>query len=300
MLGHFVDDEGASPRNKIGSARTSKKQRRKHVPFAEWSAEQESIESRPTGVQQQAPDLEGGDGASPGFSGETNAPDISPSTSETTAPQNLPPPDDRDEDVSFPEPQLPTRVQQEAPDVENGDGASPGFSGETNAPEITAPPNLPSPDDQDEDVSFPEPQLPTGVQQEARDGASPGLSGETNAPELSASTTEFTAPQNFSLSDEQDEDVSFPEPPVLTTSEYMEDKFELQSAQEEQHADDWPSENIRVNAPNIRYGGYQPAPQNRNTPLGSGRLQNTTKLGRLNFCHFGLYNGTLTLLELAR
>ena len=80
----------------------------------------------------------------------------------------------------------------------------------------------------------------------------------------------------------------------------MEDKFELQSAQEEQDADDWPSENIRVNAPNIRYGGYQPAPQNRNTPLGSGRLQNTTKLGRLNFCHFGLHNGTLTLLEFAR
>lgn len=59
--------------------------------------------------------------------------------------------------------------------------------------------------------------------------------------------------------------------------------YEPQLAQEEQKADDWPPENMRPNAQNLRYGAYptQPAPQNRNTPLGSGRLQNTTKLGAL-------------------
>ena len=49
----------------------------------------------------------------------------------------------------------------------------------------------------------------------------------------------------------------------------------------EEHANDGPLENIRPTPQNLRYGTYpnQPGPQNRNPPLGSSRLQNTTKLG---------------------
>lgn len=90
-----------------------------------------------------------------------------------------------------------------------------------------------------------------------------------------------TAPGSPSPLDHEDEAAPPPELHSSTTSEHAEDDFGLQLAQEEQKADDWPSENMRPNAQNLRYGGYpaQPAPQNRNTPLGSGRLQNTTKLG---------------------
>ena len=47
------------------------------------------------------------------------------------------------------------------------------------------------------------------------------------------------------------------------------------------NANDGSTENVRPTPQNLRYGAYsgQQAPQNRNTPLGSGRLQNTTKLG---------------------
>lgn len=47
------------------------------------------------------------------------------------------------------------------------------------------------------------------------------------------------------------------------------------------YANEDPTENIRPTPQNLRYGTYpsQQGPQNRNPPLGSGRLQNTTKLG---------------------
>lgn len=49
----------------------------------------------------------------------------------------------------------------------------------------------------------------------------------------------------------------------------------------EEYANEGPTENIRPTPQNLRYGTYptQQGPQNRNPPLGSGRLQNTTKLG---------------------
>ena len=49
----------------------------------------------------------------------------------------------------------------------------------------------------------------------------------------------------------------------------------------EEHANEVPTENIRPTPQNLRYGTYpsQQGPQNRNPPLGSSRLQNTTKLG---------------------
>ena len=53
--------------------------------------------------------------------------------------------------------------------------------------------------------------------------------------------------------------------------------------QDDRNADWFPPENIRPVPQNLRYGGYpgQPAPPSRNTPLGSGRLQNTNKPGAL-------------------
>ena len=49
----------------------------------------------------------------------------------------------------------------------------------------------------------------------------------------------------------------------------------------EENANELPTENIRPTPQNLRYGTYpsQQGPQNRNPPLGSSRLQNTTKLG---------------------
>ena len=77
-----------------------------------------------------------------------------------------------------------------------------------------------------------------------------------------------------------------------TTSEQTGEHYVVQQDQEGQNADDLSSENMRPNAQNLRYGGYptQPAPQHRNTPLGSGRLQNTSKIGGLEILHLGSYN----------
>lgn len=194
MPGYLVGEEGAenpSAKKKTGSARTSKKSKRKNViRYMDWSLEQESVNSSPMGAQQQAQDVEDGDGASSELAEETIAPKVP-----TTTPDIVP--------------SLDCPMRDTSPDSY-----------------ATAPGSLPPPDDQDE----------------------------------------AAAPSEFHSS---------------TTNEHTEDCYELQRSQEEQKADDWPSENLRPNAQNLRYGGYpaQPAPQNRNTPLGSGRLQNTTKLG---------------------
>ena len=68
--------------------------------------------------------------------------------------------------------------------------------------------------------------------------------------------------------------------------------YVVQQDQEGQNADDLSSENMRPNAQNLRYGGYptQPTPQHRNTPLGSGRLQNTSKIGGFEILHLVSYN----------
>ncbi len=53
----------------------------------------------------------------------------------------------------------------------------------------------------------------------------------------------------------------------------------------EDSANEVPTENIRPTPQNLRYGTYpsQQGPQTRNPPLGSSRLQNTTKLGTYKF-----------------
>lgn len=192
MPGYRVNEVNPSPEKKTGSARTSKKSKRRNViRYVDWSGEQQSVNSSPTGPQQQPQDVDDGAGASPESAGEAMV---------------------------------------------------------LVAPEKTVP------------------------------GTSPSLDHQI----MDSSPDDYeTAPEPLSPLDHQDKDATPPDSEFPITSEHMEGNYEVQRAQEEQKADDWPSENMRPNAQNLRYGGYpaQPAPQNRNTPLGSGRLQNTTKLG---------------------
>ena len=63
----------------------------------------------------------------------------------------------------------------------------------------------------------------------------------------------------------------------------------------QKHADEHSPENIRPAPQNLRYGAYQgqQAPQSRNTPLGSGRLQNASKSGAL-CCSFDRNLGAIS------
>ena len=196
-------EEYPSPKKKTGSARTSKKSKRRNVIRWDWSGEQAPEATSPPGVQQQALDVEAGTEASPEPATETLILEASP------------------------EPTTETLVLE--------------------ASELS-PEAHPSPDHQIEETS----------------------------PDKNS-----TAPGSFSLQDDQDEDAPNDDLHSLTAIEHIDENIEFQQAQEEQKADDWPSENLRPSAQNLRYGGYpaQPAPQNRNTPLGSARLQNASKLG---------------------
>ena len=144
----------------------------------------------------------------------------------------------------------PTAVQQQTLDIEAGTEASPEVAAETLIVEASevSPGDYPSLDHQIEDT---------------------------------LSDNNSTAPGILSLQDDQDEDAPNDDLHSMTVIEHIDENIEFQQAQEEQKADDSPSENLRPSAQNLRYGGYpaQPAPQNRNTPLGSARLQNTSKLG---------------------
>ena len=73
-------------------------------------------------------------------------------------------------------------------------------------------------------------------------------------------------------------------------------------ASTEEHANEAPLENIRPTPQNLRYGTYpsQQGPQNRNPPLGSGRLQNTTKLGAYKLKCPAILCGLLIVVELFR
>ena len=70
----------------------------------------------------------------------------------------------------------------------------------------------------------------------------------------------------------------------------------------EEYANEAPLENIRPTPQNLRYGTYpsQQGPQNRNPPLGSGRLQNTTKLGAYKLKCPEILCGLLIVVELFR
>ncbi len=237
MPGTCVDEEDAPPKKKSGSARTSKKSKRRNViRYEDWSAEQESVNSSPTGAQKQAQDADDGALASLGSTEEATAPvapEITPEASMDTSP-----------DICD---------QQQAQDADNGAPASLESTEEATAPVA--------------------PETPVATE------TTPEASMDTS-PDICETASGFLSPY-----DDQDVDAPPPDVHSPTTSEHTEETHELQRGQDEQSADESPSENMRPTAQNLRYGGYpaQPAPQNRNTPLGSGRLQNTSKLGAIAF-----------------
>ena len=248
MPGCPVDEEDRLPQKKTGSARTSKKsKRRKAIRYLDWPGQQESVRSSRTETQQQSQDVEYGHGANLELAGDTIAPKLPPATPE------LPPLPGHQARNTSPASAatnpflLDDQSQQQSQDVEDGKGANIELAGET----ITL------------RVSASTPEFPPLPSHRTRD----------MSPE-SVATNPF-------LLDDQTQDAPPPSVHSPPTREQTDENYEYQQAQEEQNADDWPSENIRPNGQNLRYGGYptQPAPQNRNTPLGSGRLQNTTKLG---------------------
>ena len=208
MPGLAVKDGYTSLQKKTGSARTSKKSRkRNNIRYVDWSAEQESVASSST-VQQQAQHVEHDNGPSPEVPAEAMN-----STASDTAPGSPP----------ILDPQI-------------SDSSLESYE--------TAVANL---DLQTSDSSL--------------------KSYETAAREISSPDSRKDAP--------------LPDSPLPVTSEQPEQHHDFHQGQEEEKADDWPSENTRPNTQNLRYGGYpaQPAPQHRNTPLGSGRLQNASKIG---------------------
>ncbi len=202
-----MDEEHPSSKVKNGGARTAKKPKRRNIRYLDWSAEQESVKSRFTGVKQQAQDVEHGNGANPEAAQEAMAP--TPSENSLKISTSL--------------------------------------------------------DHQMNDTSLDNPGTATGFVSSLKSQYKESSFLESDTPATS--------------------DAPSPELHISTTSRIPEDIYEFQQGQEEQKADDWPSDNIRPITQNLRYGGYpaQPAPQHRNTPLGSGRIQNTSKLGAPEF-----------------
>ena len=193
MPGLPTDDEDNSPKKNSGSARTSKKSKRRNViRYMDWSAEQNSVDTDSTAVQQQAQDIEYTDGSSPEVA--------------------------------------------EYAKLAIASGVSPGS--------------------------------PTSMERQT---------------EVASLDSFATAAEFISLPAGQCKDASSTDSYLSAPSKQTEDEPALQEDKKEQKADDLPSENMRPNAQNLRYGGYptQPAPQHRSTPLGSGRLQSTSKIGML-------------------
>ena len=145
-----------------------------------------------------------------------------------------------------------TGVKEQAQDVDDGNGAIPKSAAEAEAISLTA-----------SDIS---PGTLASLDHQTRD----------TSPNSCATAAGSLSPPIAQLKDAPPLDSG-----LSTTSEQTAEHHELRQGEVEKKADDCPSENMRPNAQNLRYGGYpaQPAPQHRNTPLGSGRLQNTSKLG---------------------
>lgn len=231
-----------SPKKKTGSARTSKKSKRKNlVRFAEWSEEHEPSASSSTG-EKRAQGIE--DGNETNFESAREA-EATISTAFDVSPENHASLDHQTWDTS------PKNC-------------------------ATAAGSLTPPDAQPKDA----PPLDSDLATTAVGSLTPPDAHIKDALPL-YSDVSLTVLAYPTPPDAQPKDVSLLDSDLSTTSQQMEEHYKLQQEQEEQKADDWPSENMRSNAQNLRYGGYptQPAPQHRNTPLGSGRLQNTSKIG---------------------
>ena len=297
---------------KPGTARNSKKIKRQNLVHFDWSAEQEPVSSSsaqhlessnksnpsiardeevvsPTalknsaGVQEQVQDVEPGNGASPKPVGEAEA--IAPTPSDSSR-----------------------GVQKQLQTVEYSDEISPGFSGKAVAtisfasnidPELEKLATIPR-------ASTIDPEFLT-ISQAAE--ATPKFAGNAEAtiptePELSETSSDSfaTAAESISSPDVQRNDALPYDSHSPTNRGQTGEDYAFQQDQEGQSADNLSSENMRPNAQNLRYGGYpaQPAPQHRNTPLGSGRLQNTSKLGGFEILHHMSYNGKADASELIR
>ena len=198
-----------------------------------------------------------------------------------------------------------TRVQEQVQQVRYGDRTRPRFSGKAEAtipmasnidPELLKQGKIPL-------ASNIDPELLKQAQA-AEATLKPAGEAEATIPtesELSLETSKSTGHQSADTSfddlataagpiaapDVQENDVLPHESHSPTASGQTGEHHVIQQDQKEQNADNWSSENMRPSAQNLRYGGYpaQPAPQHRNTPLGSGRLQNTSKLGGLEILH---------------
>lgn len=316
------------------AAKKGKKKRKDLIAF-DWSGEQESLGSssaqhqgssnstspnvaedkeevsptasdNSTEVQEQVQDVEPGNGASPKPTGEAEAMVPTPSDSSKG-------------------------VQEQVQKVETGDVTGPEFSGKAEAttpidPELQKLATTPIASDIDPELqklattpiaSDIDPE--TQKQAQAAE-ATPELSGEVEA----TISTELELSVTSKSSDYQSAETSFDDfadaagyissPNVQqndtlpcdshspTTSGETGENYVFQQDQEEQNADNTSIENMRPNAQNLRYGGYpaQPAAQHRNTPLGSGRLQNTSKLGGLEILHLVSYNRKADASELIR
>ena len=251
-----------SPKKKTGSARTSKKSKRKNlIRFAEWSEEHEPSTSCSTGVEKRALGVEDGNGTNPESAREAEA-KISTAF-----------------DVS---PEAHTSLDHQTRDTSPRNCA-------------TAAGSLTPPDAQPKDA----PPLDSDLSTPAAGSLTPPDAQPKDALPLDS---DLSTPALGSLTppDPQPSDVPPLDSNLSTTSEQMEEHYKLQQEQDEQKADDWPSENMRPNAQNLRYGGYpaQPAPQHRNTPLGSGRLQNTSKIGAFELLPSRIVQWKLTPLNL--
>ena len=176
-----------------------------------------------------------------------------------------------------------SETQKQAQDVETGTGASPGFAGEAEAmmPTVSGISTEVQQQNQDAEASskgFGEADEAIPTTSDAPLGSFTSLDHPTS----DTSLDDFvTAAGSISSPNAQFQDVPPSDSRSPTTSGQTGEFYDSVQEQEMQKADGSPSENLRPNAQNLRYGGYpaQSAPQHRNTPLGSGRLQSTSKLG---------------------
>ena len=297
---------------KSGSARSSKKVKKKNLVRLDWSGEQESVGS--SSAQQ----LRSSNRTSPNIAGDEEA--VTPTASHNSAEVQEQVQDVQPGNGASPKPSLeadamaPTPsdnskgVQEQVQKFDARDETSPGFSRKAEVaiplasnvdPELLKQTTFPRASNLDPEI--------LKLAQAAK--ATLELGGEAEAtiptePELSLVTSKSTDPHSVDVSfddsataagpisspDVQQNDALLYDSHSPSTSGQTGEHHVFQQDQEGQNADNWSSENMRPNAQNLRYGGYpaQPAPQHRNTPLGSGRLQNTSKLGGFEILHLVL------------
>ena len=291
------------PEKKTQAAR-KKKAARMALASLDWSGEQES--AGPSSAQ----DLGSSKGTIPNIAGDKET--VAPTASDNSA-----------------------GVQEQVQDVEPGNGASPKPTGDAEAtipiasnidPELQKQATIPIDSKIDPELqkqaAIPIASVigPKTQKQAQAAEATPEFSGEaeitipieslslvtpksTHGKSAEHSSDDFaTAAGSISSPDVQRNDALPCDSHSPTTSGQTGEQPVFQQDQEGQNADNLSSENMRPNAQNLRYGGYpaQPAPQHRNTPLGSGRLQNTSKIGGFEILHLVSYNRKADASELVR